>query len=52
MTELLAEFLGGFFLALANLAAINDAVALEKFIMRNLRVSKARVTMEEKRVAL
>ena len=29
-----------------------DAVALEKFILRNLRVSKARATMEEKRVAL
>jgi predicted DNA-binding transcriptional regulator AlpA len=29
-----------------------DAVALEKFIERNLRVSKARATMEEKRVAL
>ena len=29
-----------------------DAVALEKFIFRNLRVSKARATMEEKHVAL
>ena len=29
-----------------------DAGALEKFILRNLRVSKARATMEEKRVAL
>jgi hypothetical protein len=29
-----------------------DAVALEKFILRNLRVSKARATMEEKHVAL
>jgi helix-turn-helix protein len=29
-----------------------DAVALEKFILRNLRVSKARATTEEKRVAL
>jgi predicted DNA-binding transcriptional regulator AlpA len=29
-----------------------DAVALEKFLLRNLRVSKARATMEEKRVAL
>jgi hypothetical protein len=28
-----------------------DALALEKFIGRNLRVSKARATMEEKRVA-
>ena len=29
-----------------------DPVALEKFLLRNLRVSKARATMEEKRVAL
>jgi predicted DNA-binding transcriptional regulator AlpA len=29
-----------------------DAKALEKFILRNLRVSKARATAEEKRVAL
>ncbi len=29
-----------------------DALALEKFIERNLRVSKARAAMEEKRVAL
>jgi hypothetical protein len=29
-----------------------DAVALEKFILRNMRVSKARATMEEKHVAL
>jgi predicted DNA-binding transcriptional regulator AlpA len=29
-----------------------DAVALEKFILRNLRVSKARAIAEEKRVAL
>jgi predicted DNA-binding transcriptional regulator AlpA len=29
-----------------------DAAALEKFILRNLRVSKARATAEEKRVAL
>jgi hypothetical protein len=29
-----------------------DAVALEKFLLRNLRVSKARATMEENRVAL
>jgi len=29
-----------------------DAAALEKFIVRNLRVSKARATAEEKRVAL
>jgi predicted DNA-binding transcriptional regulator AlpA len=29
-----------------------DAVALEKFIERSLRVSKARATTEEKRVAL
>ena len=29
-----------------------DAVALEKFILRNLRVSKARAIMEEKHVAL
>jgi predicted DNA-binding transcriptional regulator AlpA len=29
-----------------------DAGALEKFILRNLRVSKARATMEEKHVAL
>ena len=29
-----------------------DAVALEKFVLRNLRVSKARATTEEKRVAL
>jgi predicted DNA-binding transcriptional regulator AlpA len=29
-----------------------DAGALEKFILRNLRVSKARATAEEKRVAL
>ena len=29
-----------------------DADALEKFILRNLRVSKARATAEEKRVAL
>lgn len=29
-----------------------DASALEKFILRNLRVSKARATAEEKRVAL
>jgi predicted DNA-binding transcriptional regulator AlpA len=29
-----------------------DAVALEKFVLRNLRVSKARATAEEKRVAL
>src|ERR1700733_14771078 len=28
------------------------AVALEKFLLRNLRVSKARATMEENRVAL
>ena len=28
-----------------------DAVALEKFLLRNLRVSKARATTEEKRVA-
>jgi predicted DNA-binding transcriptional regulator AlpA len=29
-----------------------DSGALEKFILRNLRVSKARATAEEKRVAL
>jgi hypothetical protein len=29
-----------------------DAGALEKFIQRNLRVSKTRATTEEKRVAL
>jgi predicted DNA-binding transcriptional regulator AlpA len=29
-----------------------DSVALEKFISRNLRVSKARATMEGRRVAL
>lgn len=29
-----------------------DAGALEKFLLRNLRVSKTRATMEEKRVAL